>query len=596
MKKTKGKRHSLRAKMIGINVSIVFTAFILCGLLFVVSVGFLVGKYVNHDLDFFLTQMSDNLSTKLSYMEDVVYSVRDSEELMQYLKTAGGSEPASIENTQKLWEKEANISSDKNQGEKSAPIVDKCYLFDQAGNGYAAFYYALVESQIKENDLLFEKLYREKQSRYECRRVDGRTFIIYPLLDDNMDSIGSIIYELNTKALESVMASVNDYEGAFWLLYDSEQTIDGVNYEASQEQYKTLIQENKYDPYTQTVGKESFRMYHSKMCLGLNAALGIPENQAITILYRTVKIYVIGIIVILLSGLIGFIIFTYKMTKPIKEVTMKMQKVQEGEFDTKLPDYDNQEFHEISMVFNEMTEYINHLIKEVYEKQISIKEMELKFLQTQMNPHFMFNVLNAIALQAKMDGNEKLFKMISSFTQLIQAKIYRSKEEKVQICQELEYVEYYLYLQNFRYGNRLQYEIKVQDKFILDMYIPKLCLQLIVENAVVHGIEPQVDEGKVSLQIYEKEGSVYIEIEDNGVGFPSSGEIALPIQMEESAKDHNHVGLNNAHHIIRLMYGEDYGIRIFSKSGEGTIVKIHIPFDKGDKEEKDALQGNGSRR
>ena len=87
--------------------------------------------------------------------------------------------------------------------------------------------------------------------------------------------------------------------------------------------------------------------------------------------------------------------------------------------------------------------------------------------------------------------------MISSFSQLIQAKIYRDTSEKVKICQELEYVNYYLYLQNYRYGERLQYEINIQDERLTDYYIPKLCIQLIVENAVVHGIEPNIGKGLV---------------------------------------------------------------------------------------------------
>jgi sensor histidine kinase YesM len=273
------------------------------------------------------------------------------------------------------------------------------------------------------------------------------------------------------------------------------------------------------------------------------------------------------------------------MTKPLKEISEKLSLVQAGNFETKLPGYGSLEFDEISVVFNEMTEYVNNLINQVYDKQLTIKEMELKFLQTQMNPHFMFNVLNTIALQARIDKNEDVFKMISSFSQLIQAKIYRENTDKVQIKQELKYVEYYLYLQNIRYGDRLQYRITIDDPSIEEMYIPKLCIQLIVENAVVHGIEPQTGNGLVEVHIYAEGETVCIDTTDNGVGFNVDGEIGMPLPVvpeKGSASDsHNQVGLNNAHHIIRLMYGEDYGIRIFSSIGKGTRVSIRIPFDTG---------------
>ena len=215
--------------------------------------------------------------------------------------------------------------------------------------------------------------------------------------------------------------------------------------------------------------------------------------------------------------------------------------------------------------------------------------MEMKFLQTQMNPHFMFNVLNTIALQAQLDGNKEVYRMISSFSQLIQAKIYRDKSEKVKIRQELEYVNYYLYLQSYRYGDRLQYEINIQKEELIEYYIPKLCMQLIVENAVVHGIEPKIENGLVKVSIYEENGCICIDTEDDGIGFETEGEILLPLETKRFDKNHNQVGLNNANHIIRLMYGEPYGIRVFSNPGKGSKICIRLPFDDGKEDVKNEV-------
>ena len=121
--------------------------------------------------------------------------------------------------------------------------------------------------------------------------------------------------------------------------------------------------------------------------MDLQVFLGIPENHAMMLMYSSVRIYVLLIAVITGCGCLFLLVLIYRLTKPIEEITDKLQAVKEGNFETKLPAYDSREFNEISEVFNEMTAYVNNLIKEVYEKQISIKEMELKFLQTQMNPH-----------------------------------------------------------------------------------------------------------------------------------------------------------------------------------------------------------------
>lgn len=593
--KKKSSRSSLRAKMIGINVTITLTSFILCGALFVLSVSLLVGKYVNNDLDFFLTEMSNNLSAKVAYMETVIYDIRDSEELMTYLENPEIQDAADTERIGKVFGKAANISHEANQGDGRIPFVDKIYLFDNQGTSYSTFYYALVDAQIQRSNQIFQQIWKGKEKRYECREIDGKTYLSYSLLDDNMDSVGTVVFELNAEVLHTFMKSVKTYENSFWLLYDAEHIITGYYGEEIEKGLNQLQGTEHYEPYNISIYGTSYRMYEQKLPMNLSAALAVPKNQALLALYDSVKIYILGIVVILLGGLLGFVLFTYKMTKPIKEVTDKMKQVQAGEFEAKLPDYDNQEFHEISMVFNEMTEYINHLVKEVYEKQLSIKEMELKFLQTQMNPHFMFNVLNTIALQARLDGNQEVFKMVSSFSQLIQAKIYRNNEDKVRICQELEYVEYYLYLQRFRYGDRLGYHIDIRDETIPNMYIPKLCMQLIVENAVVHGIEPQLGAGQVDIVMETRGGSVYIDIIDSGIGFEDEGNITLPISAKGEDKAHNHIGLNNAHHIIRLMYGEPYGIQIYSDHERGTKVTIHIPFDRGDEEESDVVQGHAGR-
>ena len=345
---------------------------------------------------------------------------------------------------------------------------------------------------------------------------------------------------------------------------------------------KQMLRENfGKQPFDVKIGGKGYQFHRRNIGLNLELYIGIPQNQFFSLLYDSIKVYAVAIALIAMAACIALILAIYQMTRPITEVTEKLREVKTGKFDTKLPEYNSTEFYEISSVFNEMTEYIDNLIKQVYEKQLSIKDMEMKFLQTQMNPHFMFNVLNTIALQAQLDGNKEVYRMISSFSQLIQAKIYRDKSEKVKVRQELDYVNYYLYLQNYRYGDRLQYKIKIQKDELVEYYIPKLCIQLIVENAVVHGIEPNIGNGLVTVSIYEKEGSICIDTEDNGIGFEAPGEILLPLKTKELDKKHNQVGLNNAHHIIRLMYGDEYGIRVFSKPGEGSKICIRIPFDDG---------------
>lgn len=591
----KGKRrYSLRNQLIGYNLTLMISVLVLCGLIFIVSVGIIVGSYVQSDIDFLLTATADSMESGISYCSDVVTKVRKSDLLMDYLvelKDESFSEEEK-EELQKEFEKQVSISSQSILGTGVAPLVEKVYLFDNHGNYLNSTYYAMTYTEIEKSSRAFEEIYHRHQQKVSMVKDYGyypleeeSICILFPILDERMEKAGSILYQIEQSALEYIMADIMKYEGAFWCLCDEAGgTVYGQNTELIEGREETLFSRFGSQPFSIKIGGKGYQLHRRSIGMNLELFVGIPQNQFFSLLYDSIKVYAVAIALIAAAACIVLVFVIYQLTKPITEVTEKLMEVKTGKFDTKLPEYDSAEFHEISRVFNEMTAYIDNLIKQVYEKQLSIKDMEMKFLQTQMNPHFMFNVLNTIALQAQLDGNTEVYRMISSFSQLIQAKIYRDKSEKVKICQELEYVNYYLYLQNYRYGDRLQYEINVEDERLTEYYIPKLCIQLIVENAVVHGIEPNIGKGLVKVSIYEKDRSICIDTEDNGIGFSYEGEISLPLKMEEADKHHNHVGLNNAHHIIQLMYGEAYGIRVFSTPGKGSKICIRIPFDDGKQE------------
>lgn len=597
---TKSKRrYSLRSRLIGFNLTLMISALLLCGIIFIVSVMVLVGNYVRSDIDFLLTATADSMESGMDYCSEVVTKVRKSEILMDYLVGTDNEllDDKEKEIRKKEFEKQVSISSQSIPGTGISPLVEKVYLFDNYGNYISTTYYAMTSTEIDISNRAFEKIYEKhlfsnvKEKDYGYYSLDENSIcLLFPILDGRMEQVGSILYQMNQSALEYMTTDIMKYEGAFWNLCDENgEDVLGQNTEVFLKEKHTLRKTFGKQPYDVKIEGKGYQIHRRNIGMKLELYIGIPQNQFFSLLYDSIKVYAVAIAFIAAAACIALILAIYQMTKPITEVTEKLREVKTGNFDTKLPEYDSAEFYEISGVFNEMTEYIDNLIKQVYEKQISIKDMEMKFLQTQMNPHFMFNVLNTIALQAQLDGNKEVYRMISSFSQLIQAKIYRDKSEKVKIRQELEYVNYYLYLQSYRYGDRLQYKINIQKDELIEYYIPKLCMQLIVENAVVHGIEPKIENGLVTVSIYEENDCICIDTEDDGIGFETEGEILLPLETKGFDKKHNQVGLNNANHIIRLMYGETYGIRVFSNPGKGSKICIRIPFDDGKEDVKNEV-------
>ncbi len=229
-----------------------------------------------------------------------------------------------------------------------------------------------------------------------------------------------------------------------------------------------------------------------------------------------------------------------------------------------------------------LTNGVKRLVKSSYESKILLDEMEIKFLQHQMNPHFLFNILLTIQIKAKMSGDEKIYKMISSLSALLRAGIYKDARAIVSLKEELKYVEYYLWLQKERFDDRLNYSIEVADESILLCEIPRLIIESMVENAIVHGIE-NMSEGamvRVTLEYVtsNQKEEILIHVIDNGAGFNAAKVVSEKVGLENDGSiRRDKMGLNNTNQRLKLIYGEQYGLIIHSKEMEGTDIEIHIP-------------------
>ena len=437
-------RYSLRNRLIGYNLTLMISVVVLCSIIFITSVGIILGSYVQSDINFLLTATADSMESGISYCSNVVTKVRKSELLMGYLvnqkdEILSGEEK---EELKKEFEKQVSISSQSIPGTGIAPLVEKVYLFDKEGHYLNSTYYAMTYAEIEKSNRAFADIYEKYQAGRSAKKDYGyyplgehSICMVFPVLDERMDQVGSILYQIEKSALEYTMSDIVKYDGAFWSLCDKDGTeVYGQNTEIFAEGREELLEQFGSQPFDVKVEGKSFHFHRRSVGMNLEVFIGIPQNQFFMLIFDSMKVYAVVIALIAAAACIMLVFLIYRMTRPITDVTDKLREVKAGKFDTKLPEYDSAEFHEISRVFNEMTAYIDNLIKQVYEKQLSIKDMEMKFLQTQMNPHFMFNVLNTIALQAQLDGNQEVYRMISSFSQLIQAKIYRDKSEKVKIC------------------------------------------------------------------------------------------------------------------------------------------------------------------
>ncbi|WP_026508276.1 sensor histidine kinase [Butyrivibrio sp. MC2013] len=234
---------------------------------------------------------------------------------------------------------------------------------------------------------------------------------------------------------------------------------------------------------------------------------------------------------------------------------------------------------------------IRKLERSGYEARILLKDSEIRSLQHQMNPHFLFNILLTIQIKAKMAGNEAVTSMIASLSGLLRAGIYKDERTFITIREELKLVNYYLELQKVRYEDRLTYSIDIDDETIYDEMIPRLVIEPMVENAIVHGIENTEGEARVEVILRRQDEDVAIHVLDNGAGFDVD-ELSDSKKTAPGEESRDKTGISNTDQRIRLLCGEAYGINIRSNKGEGTDVMIKIPS----KERKQSHDQDHSRR
>ena len=218
------------------------------------------------------------------------------------------------------------------------------------------------------------------------------------------------------------------------------------------------------------------------------------------------------------------------------------------------------------------------LEKEIKNAQLSVKEAELKALQAQINPHFLYNTLDSIQWLAVLQGAEDIQKTIQCLGQLLRHSLDR-KSVIVNVSKELEQIRSYLFIQKMRYGEKLSYRINMEPG-VLDFELPKLVLQPIVENAILHGVEPKAGGGRVSIEGWLHKGDqAIIEITDDGVGMAEDAlsQLNASLRSELEGGAQQHLGLANVHKRLEFFFGEGFGLTIDSRAGAGSRVRMRIP-------------------
>jgi two-component system sensor histidine kinase YesM len=221
---------------------------------------------------------------------------------------------------------------------------------------------------------------------------------------------------------------------------------------------------------------------------------------------------------------------------------------------------------------------LSYLMEQNVEEQRQKRKSELKALQAQINPHFLYNTLDSIIWMAEWGKTKEVVLMTSSLAKLLRQSI-SNQNELVRVEEEVEYTRSYLTIQKMRYKDKLEYEILVNPE-IQSKKIPKLVLQPLVENAIYHGIKYKEGKGVVCIDGYKEGSSMVLKVQDDGIGM-NEEQLKKIFEKRETDTRRNGVGVLNVHERIQLYYGKEYGLKFSSIEGFGTTVEIRIPWEEG---------------
>lgn len=287
---------------------------------------------------------------------------------------------------------------------------------------------------------------------------------------------------------------------------------------------------------------------------------------------------VVLVLIVMLVIVIGYI-YANAISRPLTQLTKAMKVVEEGDYSVTLDSPSDKyclaitEVADLSRNFSRMVQQINYLINEVYTKQLLIMEMKYKMLQQQINPHFLYNTLDTINWKALESGNKEISLMVKALSKLFRCSI--KGPDIITIGEDLSFVDDYIQIQKIRFEERLDYREEISPA-VYSCKIPRLTLQLIVENCIVHNLEKFAGVCRILLTSTVIDARLIIRVEDNGRGVDLE-HIKMVLGGEVQATNKS-IGLKNIDQRIKISFGEKYGISVENIEPTGTRVNIELPY------------------
>lgn len=396
----------------------------------------------------------------------------------------------------------------------------------------------------------------------------------------NKQEIGKLVLEIDTSIFYEIIGKINYGEGAsVWILDQDNCVIAGQQAELTgkmlPEEYRRAIDGTEDITEGIKIGKDSYTFCVSEeLSNGWRILTYIPDQYFTSeiMILRNWVLVLITVISILTTFLI--VVIAKNLTRPLKNLASSMKEFGQGNFELNCTVTGNDEVAMLSRSFNYMVADMKELINTVYEQKMLKQEAEMKSLQMQINPHFLYNTLDTINWMARIQGMDDIGTLTAALGDLMRYSL--SGKEFVTLEEECLHLRNYLEIQDTRYGDKMKTRFEIEDQ-VLKYYVPRLLIQPVLENAIVHGVEDKVGPCEIVISAYQDGEDWYIVVADDGVGMTQEAiEHIWAEDFSGRKKGHTSIGICNVNKRIQLAYGKEYGIQIQSQLGAGTKVSLHL--------------------
>ncbi|NLI90591.1 MAG: sensor histidine kinase [Epulopiscium sp.] len=448
-----------------------------------------------------------------------------------------------------------------------------------------------------------EELTFQKKDIFD-KELEGESNTLYYMDDDNnlyiiqnlksrvtLNQVATVIIKLDS---ELVLQKIYDMiegakEGAYLVGFNDREILQlgEITAEQKNEVISNFRLGDLSKDYLGDNPKKDIIVYDTINTTSQQMGVGVVISK--DILFQDIRASSLKILVFSILTIPIFLLLAYKLYKdiiqPIYELSDKMRRIENGEMGVLVDSGRKDEIGVLFRAFNKMSNQINFLVNRVYKEQLALKNSEIRALQAQINPHFLYNTLETINWTARLSGADEVADMLEALGGIMEVNIDRKDERFLTVEEELKYTNHYIFLIKKRFGDNVKFEQDIDEK-IMKYKVPRLILQPIIENAIEHGIEP-VGSGFVIIRMFIKDDMLIIEVEDSGQGIQADMVLEMEYNLgnwdslaseKVESTSQGKIGVLNVHSRLRLIYGEESGIEIVSIYGKGTLIRMKVPI------------------